>query len=93
MKSEVYSWRVSTEVKTSLEREARRLKLSMSAALDQAARDWLERNRGDIESDAAQGRLHRAAADCFGAFASGDPHRSENVRRAVRERLRRRHDR
>ena len=34
MKTEVATWRVSPDVKTSLEREARRRKISMSAALD-----------------------------------------------------------
>ena len=41
MKTEVYSWRVSTELKTGLEREARRRKISLAAALDIAAHEWL----------------------------------------------------
>ncbi|MBZ5606697.1 MAG: hypothetical protein LAP38_00455 [Acidobacteriia bacterium] len=92
MKTEVYSWRVSTDLKTGLEREARRRKISLSAVLDLAAREWLTKSGADSESDEAQQRLHRAASKYLGAFASGDAHRSENVRRSVRQRLRR-HDR
>ena len=89
MKSEVYSWRVSTDLKTGLEREARRRKISVSAVLDLAARDWL--NKG--EADEEQPRLHKTASKCFGSLASGNAHRSENARQAVRQRLRRHHDR
>jgi hypothetical protein len=93
MKSEVYSWRVSTDLKTGLEREARRRKMSVSAVLDIAARDWLERGGEEIEGDEEQPRLHKAASKCFGVLASGDAHRSENARQAVRLRLRRHNDR
>jgi hypothetical protein len=93
MKTEVYSWRVSAELKTGLEREARRRQMSMAALLDAAAREWLQ-NRGDgNEGEEQQRRLHEAASRCLGAFAGGDAHRSENVRRAVRQRLRRRYER
>ena len=93
MKSEVYSWRVSTDLKTGLERDACRRKTSLSAVLDLAARDWLNKGGADIESDEEQLRLQKAAAKCLGSLASGDAHRSENASQAVRRRLRRRHDR
>ena len=93
MKNEVYSWRVSTDLKTGLEREAHRRKLSLSAVLDLAARDWLNKSGAEIEGDEEQPRLQKAASKCFGALASGNAHRSENVRQGVRQRLRRRHDR
>jgi len=93
MKSEVYSWRVSTDLKTGLEREAHRRKLSVAAVLDLAARDWLNKGGAEIDGDQEQGRLRKAASKCFGALAGGDAHRSENARQAVRERLRRHHDR
>ena len=44
MKTEVYSWRVSSELKTSLEREARRRGISVFAALAAAVREWLEKS-------------------------------------------------
>jgi hypothetical protein len=93
MKNEVYSWRVSTDLKTGLEREARRRKTSLSAVLDLAARDWLSKGAADTEGDEEQRRLQEAASKCLGTLASGDAHRSENARQAVRQRLRRRHDR
>src|SRR5260370_1329008 len=41
MKSEVYSWRGSPDLKSSLEREARLPKASVSMVLEVAARGWL----------------------------------------------------
>jgi hypothetical protein len=93
MKSEVYSWRVSTDLKTDLEREARRRALSVSAALELAAREWLKNNANSNESEEEQQRLHRAASEALGTFAGTDAHRSENVRRAVQKRLRGKHER
>jgi hypothetical protein len=93
MKTEVYSWRVSTDVKTGLEREARRRKLSVSTVLDLAAREWLNKGGAAGDDGEEQLRLRSAAAACFGALASGQPHRSEDTREAVRQRLRRRNER
>jgi hypothetical protein len=93
MKSEVYSWRVSTELKSGLEREARRRRISVSAVLDLAARDWLNNGGAEIGGDEEQARLQKAAAKCFGALASGNAHRAENARQAVRQRLRRHYGR
>jgi len=93
MKSEVYSWRVSTDLKTGLERAAHRRKLSVAAVLDLAARDWLAKDGAETEGDDEQPRLHKAASKCFGTLASGDAHRSENARQAVRQRLRRHYGR
>ena len=91
MKTEVYSWRVSTELKTGLEREARRRNISLSAALDLAAQEWLNQHE-DLDDASRQRKLQRAAAKCFGAFA-GEGHRSETVRQTIRERLRRKYAR
>jgi len=93
MKTEVYSWRVSTELKTALEREARRLKVSLSAVLDRAASEWLSNSGTETGSDEAQQRLHREASKYLGAFAGGGQHRSEHARHDIRRRLRQRHER
>jgi hypothetical protein len=93
MRNEVYSWRVSTDVKAGLEREARRRNLSVSAVLDVAAREWLNKSGEDGDDEEEQHRLRNAAAACFGALASGQADRSEKTREAVRRRLRRRHER
>jgi hypothetical protein len=93
MKTEVYSWRLSSEVKSDLEREARERKVSVSSVLDLAVREWLKKNDVDGGDEEAQRRLHSGAASCLGVLARGNPERSETARAAVRERLRRRHAR
>jgi len=93
MKTEVYSWRVSADLKTDLEREARRRNISLSAALDLAAQEWLKKRDGDEDDTARQERLQRAAAACFGALASGKPRRAESARQTIRDRLRQKHAR
>lgn len=93
MKTEVYSWRVSTEIKTGLERAARSRKVSLSAVLDMAAREWLMKSGSEGDDDEMQRKLHQAASESFGVLASGDPKRSETARDAVRKRLRQRYGR
>jgi len=93
MKTEVYSWRVSSDIKTGLEREARRRKISMAAALDLAARSWLQQSGMANEGDEEQRRLQKAASKWLGALASGNGQRSEGASQAVRDRLRRRYGR
>lgn len=93
MKTEVYSWRLSADLKTDLEREARRRKISLSAVLDLAAQEWLMKSTPNNDDDEEQLRLRQAASKCFGVFASGDARRSETVAQVVRQRLRRRYGR
>lgn len=93
MKTEVYSWRVSTELKSDLEREARLRKTSVSAMLDLAAREWLKTSAANVAEDEEQRRLHAAASECLGAFAGRDSRRAERGKQAIRERLRRRYGR
>jgi hypothetical protein len=81
------------DLKTGLEREARRRKISLSAVLDLAAQEWLTKIGAGKSDDEEQQRLNKAASECFGIFASGDARRSENVRQAVRQRVRSRHGR
>ena len=92
MKTEVYSWRVSAELKSGLEREAHRRKMSLSALLDLAARDWLNKDESQFENEDKQLKLQQAAAKCLGVLDGDSPGQSENVRQAVRQRLNRRHD-
>ena len=94
MKSEVYSWRVSTDTKMALEREARKAGISVSALLDRISQEWLLAKRAaDRDSTEEQARLHAAAAKVIGTISSGESGRSENVRSIVRNRLRKRYDR
>jgi hypothetical protein len=93
MKTQVYSWRLSAEVKTDLEREARVRRMPVSAILEAAVRDWLKKAGDDGTEEERQRQLHAAAARRLGVLESGDPGRSERARETLRERLRRRHAR
>jgi hypothetical protein len=93
MKTEAYSWRVSSDIKTSLEREARRRKISISAALDAAAREWLQKSSAANEGDEEQRRLRKAASKWLGMLSSGNAQRAETASEGVRDRLRRRYGR
>jgi hypothetical protein len=70
MKTEVYSWRVSAELKSDLECEARRRKTTVAAVLNLAAREWLKNSRA-ANDDTEQQRLHEAAAKCLAAYGGG----------------------
>ena len=93
MKTEVYSWRLSGELKSDLERRARLLKVPVSAVLETAVRDWLKHSDAEVPEDEAQRRLQAAAANCLGTLASGNARRAETARDVLRKRLRRRHAR
>jgi len=92
-KSEVYSWRLSTELKTALERRARREGRSVSGLLDRVVGDWLRNGRSDSDDEAEQVRLHREAAKYFGTISRDIPSHGEAARQAIRERLRKQHAR
>lgn len=88
MKTEVYSWRVSSGLKTTPEREARRRKTPVAALLDQAVRNLLASESKDADEEDEQRRFHAAALLCIGVINSGNPGRSAGARQAVREHLR-----
>lgn len=90
-KKQVYSWRLSTETKTELETAARRSNQSLGGLLDRIVREWLDAMRADGADAAEQKRLHDAASKCIGALRGGNPHRAEEARRAIRERLASKH--
>lgn len=91
MRTEVYSWRLSRELKSDLERAARRRKVRVSAVLDIAVREWLAKNAADIADDEEQKRLQAAVEPFIGAIAGRNPKRSEMVREIVRKRLARKY--
>jgi len=93
MKSEVYSWRLSSDLKSDLERASRLRKLSTSSILDQAVRDWLKKGNEDVADNEVQRRLHAEAANCLGVLAGSNPRRAETARQAIRQRLGRRRGR
>jgi predicted transcriptional regulator len=91
MKTEIYSWRLSSELKSDLEREARQRKAPVSSVLEAAVRDWLKKRDTDAPEDEVQRRLHAAAARCLGVLAGGNSRRAEAARETISKRLRQRY--
>ena len=93
VKTEVYSWRVSSALKGRLEDAARRERRSMAALLEELVELQLAlKERGQGEDDGRQRELHANAAAYAGVIAGTDPQRSKAVRTAVRSRLRNHRD-
>jgi hypothetical protein len=90
MKVEVYSWRVTTELKSALEREGRARNVPVSSLLEMAVQDWLKRSSSDAAEEQDQPGLHATAERFIGAFAGRNPRRAETARQTIAQRLRRR---
>lgn len=89
MKTDVYSWRVSTEVKATLEEEARLSGVSVAAILDRITRDWIEqRRRASGDDDREQTNIRERALRVVGTVAGDDPYRAERARDLVGRKLR-----
>jgi hypothetical protein len=94
MKGEVYSWRLSRELKDHLEEAARREGLSVARLLERIARDWLKARASSAEDDEAEQKRIRARAMRFvGSVQGGDPDRAAKARERVREVLARKYGR
>ena len=94
MKTEVYSWRLSSHLKAELEEAARAEKKSVSELLEQIAEAWLERSRTtDDSEDERQKQLHESAMKFVGSIRGDTPGRAENARSLVRARLAHRYGR
>jgi Ribbon-helix-helix protein, copG family len=94
MKTEVYSWRLSPDLKDDLEEAARRERVSVSRLLERIAREWLKARAAAAEDDEAeQERLRAIAMQFVGTIRGGDPDRSSEVSKRVRELLARKYGR
>ena len=77
MKTEVYSWRVSRELKMALETAAHEEGISVARLLERIAREWLdERTAARRDDELEQGRLRASAMrfvgrSCGGAIRTG----------------------
>ena len=92
MKTEVYTLRMSRDLKEALESEARRQKVSIAALLDRGARQLLQKDSAQgTGDDSEQLRLHAQARKSIGKIAGVNPLRAESARSLLRERLARRH--
>jgi|SRR5579862_6241191 len=94
MKTEVYSWRLSTERKAELEDEARRERTSLAALLDQLTAEWLSARRSSRNGDEAeQAAIRKRAAAAIGSVSGGDSLRSSQASQRVKAILRNRYAR
>jgi hypothetical protein len=93
MRTHVYSWRLSGDLKSDLERQARLRKVPVSTILDMAVREWLKKSAIDVSGDEEQRKLHAAAEKYIGVLKGLDRNRSETVRETIRKKLRRRYGR
>jgi hypothetical protein len=92
MKSEVYSWRLSPELKMDLEREAREQKIALSALLERMAQDWLMRRRAADEKE--QARIRTRVEKVIGKLSIGcGPYTNETVAKTIYENLAKKHGR
>ena len=93
-KTEVYSWRVDSDLKRRLEAEACAEKTSIGALLDRIVREWFGREpRHEEDDEALQRRLHAEFLKVVGTISSGDPYGSEQVKERVRAKLMAKHKR
>jgi hypothetical protein len=90
-KTEVYTWRVSSSMKITLEEAARNANRSVAQLLDEIVAEHFSATgpASDTEID-RQRRLHARAARFLGCLSSGVARRSERTRELVRARLKRR---
>lgn len=87
-KTEVYSWRVTADLKVALEDAAREERTSVGELLGRMARQWLrDRAAGTSESEAAQQRVRASSERFVGSLAGGNPRRAEGARGEIRQRL------
>ena len=91
-KSEVYSWRVSSELKDRLMQVAYVRGISLADLLEEISQGWLRRYE-DPDDDARQRALRAAMAPCLGTIAGDDPDRSRRASELVKQKLRDRRSR
>jgi hypothetical protein len=90
-KSEVYTWRVSSAMKASLEEAARNTNRSVARLLDEIVAERLDTTGRTSEAEMDnQRRLHARAARFLGCMTGDVARRSERTRELVRARLKRR---
>src|SRR5690242_10116264 len=93
MKTQVYSWRLSSQRKLELEMEARREGKSVAQLLDEINSQWLKERRNSRNGDEAeQDAIHPRVMAAVGTIRGGDPNRAERASELVREIIRRKHE-
>jgi hypothetical protein len=91
MKTEVYSWRISPQIKRTLEQEARKAGTSVAVLLERITKEWLLA-RNDRENDEERQTHLRASVNrTIGVISGKNPNRSKQTRATVRKRIALRH--
>ena len=92
MKTDVYSWRVSSQRKAELESEARREGTSLAGLLEQITEEWLQERRQSRNGDEAeQAAIRKRVMATLGSIRGGDPTRSQRASELVREIILKKH--
>jgi hypothetical protein len=93
MKTEVYSWRLSADLKTDLEEQARNQGTSLSSLLEQIASEWLRARCDGNPSDAEeQAAIRQGALAAVGSVQGTDPSRASRAGELVSEIIGRKHE-
>lgn len=92
-KSEIYSWRLPMELKSSLEGAARHRGSSMAELLESITTGWLREEFEKEEAAQAELRLRERALGAIGTIEGADPTRSQRVHELVAARVRSKHAR
>ncbi|HLQ78656.1 MAG TPA: hypothetical protein VK210_14960 [Terriglobia bacterium] len=92
MKTDVYSWRVTSAKKIALENRARREGSSLAQLLDRITQEWMDARNSEIDPD-EQIRLHAAVGKTLGVISGKNPVRAEQARTAIRKKLANRYGR
>jgi hypothetical protein len=87
-KSEVYSWRLSSQLKRQLEEAAAAEKASIGAILERVMRDWLRTREPSEEEDAEQQRRLRKQLFKVIERVSAEKIRGPHLGSATNERVR-----
>jgi hypothetical protein len=85
MRTEVYSWRVSRELKAAIEATARKQGASVATLLEHWSKEALARIAVDDANE--QERLHAASEKHVGSIRGEDPQRASHARDIVKQRL------
>ena len=91
MKTAVYSWRLSVELKAHLEQQAREEGRSISDLLEELASEGLRMRRSQFDDEAEQAAIRLRAAAGVGAVRGGEPTRASRARDLVREIIKRKY--
>jgi hypothetical protein len=92
MKSEVYSWRLTPEMKMRLEAEARSSGQSLAEVLEEISANWLDERQGSYDDEMEAGGLRKRIMATVGTIRGEDPQRASRSKELVREIIRRKHE-